>query len=142
MPPELSPKAIYDFAQTEKSFAISLFMPYDLEISIKPNITVNLGRFSLALLGRIQVIPAYDGKAQLTIGSFCEAARGATTRAAIATIAAAPVTLQLTRITNPSGRRVASCTMRAAMTDAASTMPSAPYTPSREASPNHAAVPE
>jgi acetyltransferase-like isoleucine patch superfamily enzyme len=77
MPPELNPKAIYDFAQTEKSHAISIFTPYDLEISIKPNIVVNLGRFSLPLLGRIHVIPAYDGVAQVNIGSFCEAAMGA-----------------------------------------------------------------
>jgi acetyltransferase-like isoleucine patch superfamily enzyme len=77
MAAELNPKAIYDFAQTEKSFAISLFMPYDLEISIKPHIVISVGRFSLGLLGRIHVIPAYDGVARLSIGAFCEAASGA-----------------------------------------------------------------
>jgi len=78
MPPELNPNAIYDFAQSEKSFAISLFMPYDLEISIKPYIVINVGRFSLGLLGRVHVIPAYDGIARLSIGAFCEAASGST----------------------------------------------------------------
>ena len=68
-------------------------------------------------------------------------AAGATAIAAIATTAAAPAMLVLVRVTNPPGRREASCAMSAPSTDAASTMPSAPYTPSAEASWNQSVVP-
>src|SRR5690349_6909138 len=69
-------------------------------------------------------------------------ADGATARAAAAMITAAPATLALARVTYPPGRRDASCTMSAPSTDAANTMPSAPYTPSDAGSSNQSDEPE
>jgi hypothetical protein len=53
--------------------ALGLFTPYDLSIEFG-SATIEMGRFSLATLRRINAIVPNGGHASITIGSFCESA--------------------------------------------------------------------
>lgn len=78
MLPGLNPKAIYDIAIKDSTYALSIFTPYDLVITAPNDVVVEIGRFSLTMLPRIHVIPPLAGGARVMIGAFCQAASQST----------------------------------------------------------------
>lgn len=70
----LNPKALYDIEIKDPSRAISIFMPYDLEITVPGGIVIDLGRFSLSVLPKIHILTQGSEGAHVRIGAFCQAA--------------------------------------------------------------------
>ena len=58
----------------------SLLTPYDLVITVAPQVRLEIGRFSLGLLPRILLIANPSDELVLSAGAFCEIAHDATDR--------------------------------------------------------------